>query len=75
MTAAVGSDVRSVSAIFPCYNDEETIGGLVDDVHAALAPLVEELEVIVVNDGSPEPSTARGCARSTASATAVTARR
>ena len=56
MTAAVGSDVRSVSAIFPCYNDEATIGGLVDDVHAALAPLVDELEVIVVNDGSADGS-------------------
>ena len=25
--------------MFPCYNDAETIGGLVDDVHAALEPL------------------------------------
>ena len=46
--------VRSVSAIFPCYNDEPTIGGLVDDVHAALCPLVAEVEVIVVNDGSAD---------------------
>ena len=56
MTAAVGSDVRSVSAIFPCYNAEPTIGGLVDDVHAALTPLVCEIEVIVVNDGSRDGS-------------------
>ena len=49
-------DVRSVSAIFPCYNDEPTIGGLVDDVHAALTPLVCEIEVIVVNDGSRDGS-------------------
>ena len=32
--------VASVSAVFPCYNDETTIGGLVDDVYAALTPLV-----------------------------------
>ena len=32
--------VASVSAMFPCYNDETTIGGLVDDVYAALSPLV-----------------------------------
>lgn len=51
---ATPSDVRSVSAIFPCYNDEQTIGGLVDDVHAALSPLVDEVEVIVVDDGSPD---------------------
>jgi glycosyltransferase involved in cell wall biosynthesis len=44
--------------MFPCYNDGETIGGLVDDVHAALAPLVAELEVIVVNDGSSDNSRA-----------------
>ena len=47
-------DVRSVSAVFPCYNDEQTIGGLVDDVYAALTPLVDDVEVIVVDDGSPD---------------------
>lgn len=47
---------RAVSAMFPCYNDGETIGGLVDDVHAVLAPIVDELEVIVVNDGSADNS-------------------
>jgi glycosyltransferase involved in cell wall biosynthesis len=50
--------VASVSAIFPCYNDETTIGGLVDDVHDVLSPLVPELEVIVVNDGSADGSRA-----------------
>jgi glycosyltransferase involved in cell wall biosynthesis len=42
--------------MFPCYNDAATIGGLVDDVHEVLAPLTEELEVIVVNDGSSDGS-------------------
>ena len=50
------TSVASVSAIFPCYNDETTIGGLVDDVHDVLSPLVAELEVIVVNDGSADGS-------------------
>ena len=49
---------HAVSAMFPCYNDGTTIGGLIDDVHAALAPLVDELEVIVVNDGSVDDSRA-----------------
>jgi glycosyltransferase involved in cell wall biosynthesis len=44
--------------MFPCYNDAATIGGLVDDVHGALDPLVAELEVIVVNDGSTDDSRA-----------------
>ncbi len=38
MTTSARSDVCSVSAIFPCYNDEPTIAGLIDDVHAALVP-------------------------------------
>ena len=50
--------VNSVSAVFPCYNDAETIGGLVDDVFAALSPLVPVVEVIVVNDGSADGSRA-----------------
>jgi glycosyltransferase involved in cell wall biosynthesis len=48
----------TVSAMFPCYNDARTIGGLVDDVHAALEPLTADLEVIVVNDGSSDGSRA-----------------
>jgi glycosyltransferase involved in cell wall biosynthesis len=50
--------VTSVSAVFPCYNDETTIGGLVDDAYAALSPLVATVEVIVVNDGSADGSRA-----------------
>ena len=50
------TNVASVSAVFPCYNDETTIGGLVDDVYDALAPLVADVEVIVVNDGSADDS-------------------
>ncbi len=48
--------IASVSAVFPCYNDEPTIGGLVDDVYDALRPLVAEVEVIVVDDGSVDGS-------------------
>ncbi|MEA3183670.1 MAG: hypothetical protein QOJ74_147, partial [Ilumatobacteraceae bacterium] len=50
--------VSSVSAVFPCYNDSVTIGGLVDDVYAALSPIVPDVEVIVVNDGSADDSRA-----------------
>jgi glycosyltransferase involved in cell wall biosynthesis len=48
--------IPSVSAVFPCYNDEPTIGRLIDDVHGALCPLVADVEVIVVNDGSADGS-------------------
>jgi glycosyltransferase involved in cell wall biosynthesis len=50
--------VSSVSAVFPCYNDETTIGDLIDDVHEVLTPLVATVEVIVVNDGSADGSRA-----------------
>ncbi|MEO5901174.1 MAG: glycosyltransferase family 2 protein [Ilumatobacteraceae bacterium] len=43
-----------MSAVLPCYNDVSTIGGLVDDVHEALVGLVADVEVIVVDDGSPD---------------------
>jgi glycosyltransferase involved in cell wall biosynthesis len=46
----------AISAVFPCYNDATTIGGLVEDVHGALAGITSALEVIVVNDGSADDS-------------------
>ena len=58
MSTTAAHDVRSVSAMFPCYNDALTIGGLVDQVYAALTPLVPAVEVIVVNDGSTDASPA-----------------
>lgn len=48
--------VRSVSACFPCYNDAKTIATMVRDVQGALAPLVDELEIVVVDDGSSDGS-------------------
>jgi glycosyltransferase involved in cell wall biosynthesis len=48
--------VRTVSACFPCYNDAETIGRMVLDVRKALEPLVDELEIVVVDDGSSDGS-------------------
>ena len=58
MTNATTRAVTSVSAMFPCYNDAATIGGLVDDAYQALSPLVDAVEVIVVNDGSSDDSRA-----------------
>jgi glycosyltransferase involved in cell wall biosynthesis len=53
-----GRTVRTVSALFPCYNDEKTITKLVDDVYEVLVGLVDDVEVIVVNDGSADGSRA-----------------
>jgi glycosyltransferase involved in cell wall biosynthesis len=50
--------VTSVSAFFPCYNDELSIGRMVHDVRDALAGAVDDYEIIVVDDGSSDGSVA-----------------
>lgn len=51
-------EVRSLSAMFPCYNDALSIGKMVRDVHGALDGVVDDYEIIVVNDGSSDNSLA-----------------
>lgn len=46
----------SISVFFPCYNDEHTIGGLVEDAITTLKKLTDKFEVIVVEDGSTDGS-------------------
>ena len=50
--------VTGVSAFFPCYNDAPTIAGMVEDARTALQRSVDDFEVIVVDDGSPDGSAA-----------------
>ncbi|HEY5877099.1 MAG TPA: glycosyltransferase family 2 protein [Ilumatobacteraceae bacterium] len=50
--------VTDVSAFFPCYNDAESIGTMVAAVDLALAGRVDDYEIIVVNDGSSDNSSA-----------------
>lgn len=42
----------SLSVVFPAYNEEANIGGALEDVMRDIAPVVPDLEVIVVDDGS-----------------------
>lgn len=51
-------EVRSVSAFFPCYNDELSIPTMVRDVERALRQAVDDFEIIVVDDGSQDGSVA-----------------
>jgi glycosyltransferase involved in cell wall biosynthesis len=44
----------SVSAFFPCYNEEKNIDTLVDEATRALSNLVQRYEVIIINDGSSD---------------------
>jgi glycosyltransferase involved in cell wall biosynthesis len=55
---STASPVRAVSACFPCYNDVHTIERMVRTVAGTLAPLVDEFEVVVVDDGSSDGSVA-----------------
>ena len=52
----VNSEVQSVSAFFPCYNDALSIEKMVRDVHESLSATVADFEIIVVNDGSKDDS-------------------
>ena len=51
-----GSARPSISAFFPCYNDERTIAGLVREADAQLRCVTGDYEIIVVNDGSRDRS-------------------
>jgi len=43
-----------VTLIIPAYNDEETIGRLIDDSDNLLAQICADYEIVVVNDGSKD---------------------
>ena len=55
-TSVPSPRVRAVSAFFPCYNDAETIEAVVRRAEVALRALVDDVEIIVVDDGSRDAS-------------------
>ena len=51
------TDTRpSLSVVVPVYNGEDTIRALVERLAAALPPLTDQFEIILVNDDSPDQS-------------------
>jgi glycosyltransferase involved in cell wall biosynthesis len=54
--SATPANLSSISAFFPCYNDAQTITGLVRSVEAALKLATDDYEVVVVNDASTDDS-------------------
>jgi len=52
----VNPAVRSISAFFPCYNDEATIGRMVDAAAKTIDECNVDGEIIVINDGSTDGS-------------------
>src|SRR5215207_4349706 len=53
-----GGPRPSISAFFPCYNDESTIAGLIREADAQLRCATDDYEIIVVDDGSRDRSAA-----------------
>ena len=49
----------SISVFFPAFNDERTIGSLVEAAFAILPALTDDYEVIVVDDGSTDATAQR----------------
>jgi glycosyltransferase involved in cell wall biosynthesis len=43
-----------LSVFFPAYNDAPSLPGLIDNAFEVLQSHVDDFEVIVVNDGSPD---------------------
>jgi glycosyltransferase involved in cell wall biosynthesis len=52
----VNPAVQSISAFFPCYNDEATIGRMVAVAARAIDETDVDGEIIVINDGSSDGS-------------------
>lgn len=44
----------SLSAFFPCYNEEKNVEPLVNEALRALTGLVQQYEIIIINDGSSD---------------------
>ncbi len=50
------SEIRALSLVIPVYNEEENLRPLCAEIHAALAGLPLEYEIIFVDDGSSDGS-------------------
>ncbi len=50
--------LTSVCVIIPAYNDEHTVGRLVDDTDCLLKELCEDFEILCINDGSTDSTLA-----------------
>lgn len=50
------ASVPSISIFFPCYNDEKSIGKLVENAFATVKKITNDFEIIVIDDGSKDKS-------------------
>lgn len=52
----MAKSLPSVSVFFPCYNDERTIGGLIETADKILRRRGGKYEIIIIDDGSTDGS-------------------
>lgn len=57
-SSSVARLITSVSLVIPAYNDETTIGRLLDDSDALLRDVCRDYEIVVINDGSTDSTLA-----------------
>ncbi|MGH7896868.1 MAG: glycosyltransferase family 2 protein [Candidatus Binatia bacterium] len=50
---------RGLSVVLPAFNEEANIADSIGEMRAAVAPLVDELEIVVVDDGSRDRTAER----------------
>jgi glycosyltransferase involved in cell wall biosynthesis len=53
-TPAPLEPVRSLSVFFPAYNEQANLPTLIERTVAAVSPLTDDYEIIIVNDGSKD---------------------
>ena len=53
-SAAAKTQLTSISLVIPAYNDEHTIGRLLNDANRLLPSVCESYEIVVCNDGSSD---------------------
>ncbi len=51
-SSSVARLLTSVSLVIPAYNDETTVGRLIEDSDALLSEVCRDYEIVVINDGS-----------------------
>ena len=49
-----GLPITSIAVVIPAYNDETTVGRLIDDVDCLLQEICTDYEIVCINDGSSD---------------------
>jgi hypothetical protein len=53
-TTAPPPATHDISVVVPVYNEEESLGPLIEELHAALRPTGKNYEIVLIDDGSSD---------------------